>query len=160
VHDTFAGGTTPEHLLSLEVVRRVHDLLRPNGVLVLDFAGFRAGPKAKASFAVARTIRSVFPVVQVYRDRAPDDEPGEAGNLVFFASDAPLDLVIPPDARFESPSCERTLRSFQAWRVLDQVPAGAVITDEHNPLARLQLPIAEDHFYAMNKLLPAEVWLH
>jgi SAM-dependent methyltransferase len=159
VHDTFSGGTTPEHLLSVEVVRRAHELLQPGGVLVLNFAGFGSGPKAEASFAVARTLRGVFPVVQAYRDGPLDDAPDEAGNVIFFASDAPLDLVIPPDAQFDGPACERTLRSFQAWRVLDQVPPGAVITDARNPLARLQLPIAEDHFYAMNKLLPPEVWL-
>jgi SAM-dependent methyltransferase len=159
VHDTFSGGTTPEHLLSVEVVRRIHELLQPGGVLVLNFAGFQSGPKAEASFAVARTLRSVFPVVQVYRDSPPDDEPDEAGNLIFFASDAALDLVIPPDAQFDGRACEQTLRSFTAWRVLDQVPPGAVITDARNPLARLQLPIAEDHFYAMNKLLSPEVWL-
>jgi hypothetical protein len=67
--------------------------------------------------------------------------------------------VIPAQAAFENSDCERILRSFQRWRVLEQIPPGPVITDAHNPLARLQLPIAEDHFEAMNKLLPAEVWL-
>jgi hypothetical protein len=43
--------------------------------------------------------------------------------------------------------------------VLEQVPDGPLITDEHNPLARLQLPIAEKHFEAMNKLLPVDLWL-
>jgi SAM-dependent methyltransferase len=159
VHDTFAGGTTPEHLLSLEIVRRIHELLRPGGVLALNFAGFLAGPKAEASWAVARTLQAAFPNVQVFRDSAPTDRPDEAGNLIFFAADTPLDFEIPAQAAFENGDCERILRSFQRWRVLEQVPPGPVITDAHNPLARLQLPIAEDHFEAMNKLLPADVWL-
>jgi hypothetical protein len=50
------------------------------------------------------------------------------------------------------------LRSFQRWEVLERVPDGPVITDAHNALARLQLPVAEKHFDAMNELLPAEVW--
>ena len=29
----FTGGTTPEHLLSLEVLQRIHSLLRPGGLL-------------------------------------------------------------------------------------------------------------------------------
>src|SRR6185369_1746925 len=33
VHDTFTGGTTPEHLLSLEVLQRIRALLRPSGLL-------------------------------------------------------------------------------------------------------------------------------
>jgi spermidine synthase len=32
VHDTFTGGTTPEHLLSLEVVHRLHSVLLPGGL--------------------------------------------------------------------------------------------------------------------------------
>jgi hypothetical protein len=43
--------------------------------------------------------------------------------------------------------------------VTNPEPAGPLITDAHNPLARLQLPIAEEHFSAMNKLLPTDVWV-
>jgi hypothetical protein len=35
-----------------------------------------------------------------------------------------------------------------------------VITDELNPLARMELPIADEHAAAMKTLLPMEVWLH
>jgi len=160
VHDTFTGGTTPDHLLSIEVVRRIHDLLRPGGVLVLNFVGYQDGPHAAASQAVARTIRAAFPVVRVFRDSAPEEGPGEPSNLIFFASDGPLEFTITPGARFENALCERIQRSFQHWAVLDDVGSGPPITDARNPLARLQLPAAEAHFEAMNKLLPVEVWLH
>lgn len=50
--------------------------------------------------------------------------------------------------------------SFGAWQILQTVPEGPSITDARNPLARLQLPIAERHFKAMNELLPVEVWLN
>ncbi len=159
VHDTFTGGSTPEHLLSLEVVRRLQEVLRPGGVLAVNFAGYQGGPKAAASWAVARTLRAVFPVVRIFRDSDPRDRPEEVGNMIFFASDEALSFGIPKDARFESELCENTLRSLEGWEVLRHVPDGPIITDEHNPLARLQLPIAEDHFTAMNKLLPREVWL-
>jgi SAM-dependent methyltransferase len=159
VHDTFTGGTTPEHLLSLEVVQRIHDLLRPGGVLVLNFAGYLRGPNAEASWAVARTVRAVFPNVRVFRDSPPNELPDDPGNLAFFASDASVDFQIPQSARFENEVCEKVQRSFQQWEVLKQVPDGQVITDDRNPLARLQLPSAEEHYRAMNKLLPAEVWL-
>jgi hypothetical protein len=43
--------------------------------------------------------------------------------------------------------------------VLASVPPGPAITDERNPLTRLELPAAEEHFDAMNALLPVEVWL-
>lgn len=159
VHDTFTGGTTPEHLLSLEVVRRIHELLQPGGVLALNFAGYASGPKAAASWAVARTMRAVFPSVRSFRDAPPGDHPDQPGNLIFLASDGPLDFQVPPGARFENELCEQTQRAFQSWEVLSSIPAGPVITDEANPLARLQLPVAEEHFRAMNELLPPEVWI-
>jgi spermidine synthase len=159
IHDTFTGGSTPEHLLSLEVIYRLREILRPGGVLAVNFAGYQRGPEAAASLAVARTLRAIFPMVHVFRDSAPSERPDNAANMIFFAANSDLDFSIPADARFESEVCEATLRSLQGWEVLKNVPDGALVTDELNPLARLQLPIAEDHFAAMNKLLPPEVWL-
>jgi spermidine synthase len=160
IHDTFTGGTTPEHLLSLEVLQRIHALLHPGGVLALNFIGYPAGQQAEASFAVARTIQAVFAQVRVFRDAPLNEEPESPGNLLFFASDAPLELDIPESAQFESAVCERILRSFQGWEVLKHVPPGPLITDAKNPLARLQVRATEKHFAAMNELLPLEVWLH
>jgi hypothetical protein len=128
--------------------------------LVLNFIGYHEGGRAEASFAVARTIRAVFPNVRVFRDAPLLEDPGDPGNLLFFASEAALDFTIPADARFENQVCEQVQRSFQAWEVLQQVPAGALITDARNPLSRLQIPIAEKHFAAMNRLLPSDVWLN
>jgi hypothetical protein len=159
VHDTFTGGTTPEHLLSIEVLRQIHDLLRAQGVLVLNFAGHQRGPKAEASRAVARTLRAVFGNVRAFRDSPPDQEPDAAGNISFFATDGALDFVIPESLPAENAACKHVLRSFQNWEVLQHVPDGPLITDSHNPLARLQLPVAEEHFAAMNQMLPLEVWL-
>jgi SAM-dependent methyltransferase len=160
VHDTFTGGSTPEHLMSVEVVRRLQEILRPGGVLAVNFAGYQGGPKAAASEAVARTLRAVFPVVRIFRDSDPKERPDEVGNMIFFAADHALDFSIPAGARFESETCAATLRSLEKWEVLQQVPAGPIITDDRNPLSRLQLPIAEEHYWAMNQLLPREVWLH
>ena len=159
VHDTFTGGTTPEHLLSREVIVRIAALLTPHGLLVLNFAGYRAGPHAEASFAVARTLHSVFPFVRAYFDSPLDEDPDEPGNLAFFAAAEPIDFRIPAGATFESPSCEHVQRAFEAWEVLRDVPAGAIVTDAHNPLARLQLPVAQAHFRAMRAMLPPAAWL-
>jgi spermidine synthase len=160
VHDTFTGGTTPEHLLSLEVLQRIHALLNPGGVLALNFVGYHAGEQAEASFAVARTIAAVFANVRVFRDAALTEDPENPGNLLFFASDGDLQFNVPADATFESAVCEQILRSFQSWEVLRYVPTGTLITDAKNPLSRLQIRTTEKHFVAMNELMPAEIWLH
>jgi hypothetical protein len=160
VHDTFTGGSTPDHLLSVEVIRRIQQLLHPGGVLALNFPGYLTGTSAEAAWAVTRTLRAVFPFVRAFRDRSPDDRPDEASNLVFFCSDAAMTFTVPPDAHFENSSCEQIVKSFSSWEVLRSVPAGALITDDRNPLLRLQLSSAEDHFRAMSQLLPREVWLY
>lgn len=158
-HDTFTGGTTPEHLLSLEVVTRMRELLKPGGLIVLNFAGYRGGEHAAASYAVVRTLRAVFPHVRAFWDEPPGAKLDEPGNLAMFASAGPIVFDIPADAAFENPTCAKVLRSFQSWEVMESVPPGPVITDARNPLARLQLPVAEAHFAAMEAMLPRAVWL-
>jgi SAM-dependent methyltransferase len=158
VHDTFTGGTTPEHLLSLEILQRVRRVLKPGGVLALNFVGYATGPDAEASFAVARTVRAVFSHVRAFADSAPDPA-RPVRNLVFFASNAKLDFGKPVVDATPPKGSQDAERSFIEWEVLASVPDGALITDAQNPLARLQLPIAERHFFAMNELLPTEIWI-
>jgi MFS family permease len=161
VHDTFTGGTTPEHLLSIEVVRGLRNILVPNGVVALNFVGHADGEDAAAASAVARTLREVFHHVRVFRDSrdAQEGKDNAASNLLFFASDSDIDFRIPDNAVFENDGCERTSRAFGAWEVLKQPPPGQLITDANNPLARLEIPTAIEHFYAMNQLLPVDVWI-
>jgi SAM-dependent methyltransferase len=159
VHDTFTGGTTPEHLLSVEVIRRIHDLLTPGGVVVLNFPGYDHGENAAGTWAVARTLRSVFPNMRAFRDGPADEEPESPTNIVFFASDGDLEFRIPANTAFENPTCEQIQRSFPSWEIRAKVPDGPVVSDERNPMAALQLPVAEAHFAEMSKLLPREVWL-
>lgn len=159
VHDTFTGGSTPEHLLSLEVLQTIHGVLRPGGVLALDFLGYQRGARAEASWAIMRTLRSVFKIVRAYRDMSPDATPDSISNIVFFASDGPLDAQIPGDARFENDVCADTLRSLQSWEILRDIPSGLIITDSRNPLSRLQVAVASEHFDFMRHLMPKEIWI-
>jgi len=158
VHDTFTGGATPEHLLSIEVVRQLRAMLRPGGVLALNMVGFQHGPRAHATWAVLRTLRAEFPVVRAFRDSPLERRPDETTNITFFASDRALSFAIPPDAHFNDPYCEKILPAMAGWEILEDVPSGELITDARNPLGRLQLAVAEAHYEAMGKLLPPEVW--
>jgi hypothetical protein len=107
---------------------------------------------------VSRTLRSVFPSVRAFRESPPDE--GGVANIVLFASDAQVSFHIPEGAAFESEACGDLLRSFQRWRVLEDVPAGPIVTDAWNPLSRPQGPVERAHFRAMRDLLPIEVWLN
>jgi len=159
VHDTFTGGSTPEHLLSVEVLRQLHQILRPGGVLALNMVGFQEGSHAAATWAVARTLRAEFASVRAFRDSPKGHRPNQTTNILFFASDDGFELSIPPGFRFNDGVCERILPALRDWEILQDVPAGDIITDERNPLGRLQLAVAEEHYDAMNKLLPLEVWI-
>lgn len=91
------------------------ELLRSNGVLVLNFAGYSAGAQAEASGAAARTLGAVFANVRIFWDDAPVNPSANPANLVYFASDGPLRLEIPADAPFEDPWCRRILVLSVTW---------------------------------------------
>jgi spermidine synthase len=159
IHDTFTGGGTPEHLLSLEVFQQIKAALSSGGLLAMNFVAHDSGPHAEAAYAVSRTLSAVFTHVRAFRDSPPDERAGGVTNLIYFASDEGLDFSIPADASFENEVCRQTQRSFERWEILRAVPVGPIITDARNPLARLQLPSAEEHFNGMHELLPVEYWL-
>jgi spermidine synthase len=157
VHDAFTGGAVPEHLLSVEVLERLRQLLVPGGVLALNFVGATSGPLSSSAQAVNRTIRRVFAHVRAFRD-GPDSVPNAIANIVFFASARAIEFAEP--RLFESASCEAVLSGFRNWEVLKQADAGApIVSDSRNPLARLALPVSEAFRNEMRTLYPLEVWL-
>lgn len=160
VHDTFTGGTTPSHLFSVEVLGRIRDLLQPDGVLALNFVGFDAGPNSEPTWAVYRTIREVFPHVRLFRSSLSRAKPGaELDNMIFFASNSKMTFDVPRDARFENEFGRRVAMNLTNLEMTSEPPPGPTITDAVNSLARLQIPIADHHFEAMEKLLPRTIWL-
>lgn len=94
VHDTFSGGTSPEHLFSREMLALLKSRLNPGGLLVLNFVGFATGPHVEATLAVRSTLLAQFTNVHAYRDSALDHAPGEVSNIIFFASDSPVAFAI------------------------------------------------------------------
>lgn len=159
VHDTFSGGSSPEHLFSREMLALIKLRLNPGGLLVLNFVGFSAGPNVEAALAVRNTMLAQFAHVHAFRD-SPSRQPlEELGNIVYFASDSPVVFDIPSDATFESPECGEIARSFLNWEVFDHVPPGAEIKDSHNPLTRMQSAIVTAHYEGMKQLLPENVWI-
>lgn len=151
VHDTFTGGGTPHHLLSREVLARIRELLRADGLLALNFYGFHEGANAEASALVARTLQDVFPHVRCFRDRPPSRNPDRPANLIFFASNEPLSISA-------AQSTDTAGGAWRDWEVLRDVAPGAIVTDGWNPLERMQLPVAREYFLAMRRLLPSTYW--
>jgi len=44
IHDCFTGGSEPTHLLSLEMLKTLHEHLKPGGILALNMVGFVRPP--------------------------------------------------------------------------------------------------------------------
>src|SRR5690606_34971179 len=65
VHDTFTGGSMPEHLLSAEFLEQTRRLLRPRGILALNLVGAPEGPLSEPAAAVFATLHHVFSHVRV-----------------------------------------------------------------------------------------------
>ncbi len=128
VHDCFTGGFVPSHLLSVEMLRDLDRLLKDDGLLALNFVGFTEGPEAAAAAAVYRTLGEIFPhrltLVAI---------PGAAFNdFVFLAARRPISLAAEAGG--------------EAWLAAREYPMpteGELITDDFNPLERLQLAKAE-----------------
>lgn len=85
IHDVFTGGAEPVSLFTQEFLRGLYDLLTPDGVVAINYAGDLSLGSTRL---VLNTIHSVFPACRLYRDTAPakDLQPGDPDfiNMVVF----------------------------------------------------------------------------
>ncbi|MCX8049495.1 MAG: fused MFS/spermidine synthase [Methylohalobius sp.] len=118
IHDCFTGGSEPVHLLTQEAFQDLRAKLRPEGVLLLNFVGFRQGPGRQALDAVWRTLRSVFSQVEAL---ATDPE-ADFNDFLLLASEQPIKLS----------------DNLVSYRLNSAPSAGPIVSDDHNPLDLLQ----------------------
>lgn len=132
VHDCFTGGAEPFHLLSEEMIAEVKALLKPDGVLAVNFVGFTDPQKMKPVRSIARTLDTHFAERRVFLSM-----PTESFNdFIFMVSDKPLKI----DQHEES----APVRAWLAEREVSvDSKGGELITDDYNPLEFLQIAKAE-----------------
>jgi len=134
IHDCFTGGSEPAHLLTVETLSQLRGLLSEQGILALNFVAFFQDGRNAALASVERTIAQVFPHHSVFVS-----EPGKDFNdFIFLASGNPIDLGSP------------TLDAGQAAWLKDRnisldEAQGVILTDDFNPLERLQTRKAEHY---------------
>ncbi len=134
IHDCFTGGSEPVHLLTVETLSRLRDLLSDRGLLALNFVAFLQGGRNAALASVSRTLRQVFPHQSVFIS-----EPGRDFNdFIFLANGKPI-----------HPAAKILDAAQAAWLgersiMLDE-SAGVILTDDFNPLERLQTEKAEHY---------------
>ncbi|KAJ2801075.1 hypothetical protein H4R20_003823 [Coemansia guatemalensis] len=163
VHDVFTGGSVPASLFSQSAVTQLRRILKPDGILAMNYVGV---PNDKRTLAhVAHTLRTAFPNIRCFAETIDDMD--SMVNMMFFASAKAIVFDITSDvlqAIGRSTICARMLEEMQK-NELDLVslmgyPNVRPITDDWNPLPEWQVGTAVKHWHAMRGLFPTAYWLN
>ncbi|OIW24373.1 S-adenosyl-L-methionine-dependent methyltransferase, partial [Coniochaeta ligniaria NRRL 30616] len=163
VHDVFTGGAEPVALFTLEFLHDLAALLKPNGVVAINYAGdFALPPPA----VVVSTVREVFPSCRVFREHPRDEETtgGDFTNMVIFCTKLDKGVEFREVRRedlLNSPSREQFLLPRHEVREEDFLVGageGVVRRNETGKLERWHRTSAVGHWGVMRSVLPKEVW--
>ncbi|TPX66478.1 spermidine synthase [Spizellomyces sp. 'palustris'] len=159
LHDVFTGGLVPSTLFSVEALQNVRRVLKPNGVLALNYVGTL---HSLATKSVIKTLHTVFPNLECYtEDPKETTGPDAIYNIVFFASSKQI-VFLPPseDDMARGGLYAEFLKTFDDHRVdLDfRAVDGELMTDKKNMLPQLQIESAKKHWKVMRKLFGIEFW--
>jgi spermidine synthase len=133
VHDCFTGGSEPIHLLSQEMLQELKSLLKPGGILAVNFVGFTQGDPLPVA-SLARTLDSTFS----HRRTFVSSPESDFNDFIFLVSDKPVSLAA--KAKEEGVGDMLTPHEVSVSAI-----GGKIITDDFNPLERLQLTKAEHY---------------
>ncbi|SOD16350.1 Spermidine synthase [Nitrosomonas ureae] len=132
--DVFTGGTEPTHLLTVEALTQLHNLLSEHGILALNFVSFLDQGKNPALASVSRTLAQVFSHQQVFIS----DPGSDFNDFIFLATNHSINLnddLIP----FSD-------RTWLKQRLLDiDTTHGTILTDNHSNLELLQIRKSEHY---------------
>ncbi|KAJ9502145.1 hypothetical protein H2202_002209 [Exophiala xenobiotica] len=162
IHDVFTGGAEPVELFTEEFLIGLRTLLRPDGVVAINYAGDISMP---ASSIIYRTITSVFPSCRVFReDEAPAAgvKPDDFTNMVFFCrkSDSPINFRRPVEADFLGSNARREymLPTHEISPSSFDASVDVLRSGKTKQLEKWQAQSAIGHWRVMRTVLPAAVW--
>jgi spermidine synthase len=130
--DVFTGGSEPTHLLTVEFLTQLQQLLADQGMLALNFVSFLDNGHNAALASVAKTLAQVFPHQHVFISDPSED----FNDFIFLATNHALDLndEVLPD----------THRTWLKQRLLTiDASQGVILTDNLSQLERLQIRKSE-----------------
>ncbi len=133
VLDAFAGDAVPGHLLSREAFSEFAAHLTPGGAVVLNLVTVIGGGHTEALASVVQTMRTVFPQVRAFCCSRLDDPPDAVNVLI---------LALPDDRAVDAAGEGRLATGANRWYVQMTLAneltlpatAGAVLSDDHNPI--------------------------
>lgn len=170
VHDVFTGGAEPIPLFTLEFLQNLHALLKPSGVIAINYAADFALPPP---MIVVTTIRHVFPTCRLFREHPRNEEQyaqdaSDFVNMVIFCTKQP------------SPSSAIVFRQPTAWDLLNSPSREAFLMPKHEvrdedftegredglltrndtgKLGKWHGRTAVGHWTVMRTVLPEGVWV-
>ncbi|POR34404.1 Polyamine aminopropyltransferase [Tolypocladium paradoxum] len=166
VHDVFTGGAEPVELFTLEFLQGLGALLKPDGVIAINYAGDLALP---APGIIYRTVKQVFPTCRIFREMPPDAEAiKEKGtdftNMVIFCTRSAMPLT------FRAPTTEDYLQSSAREEFLhlsNEIPQAEFLSggdatilrkNDTSAVVKWHEQSAMGHWAVMRTALPAMVW--
>ncbi|KAL7816200.1 S-adenosyl-L-methionine-dependent methyltransferase [Trichoderma gracile] len=169
VHDVFTGGVEPVALFTYEFLNNLYTLLKPDGVIAINYAGDLMLPTSKT---IVRTILKNFPTCRLFRENPPDKRVvAETGadftNVVIFCRKAKGDLTFRdpvPEDYLNSPSRQSFLTPQHEILpgelfALGKDEEGSVLyRNGTDKASEGQLANAIGHWAVMRTALPARFW--
>ncbi|TVY73563.1 Polyamine aminopropyltransferase [Lachnellula suecica] len=167
VHDVFTGGAEPVDLFTVEFIRDLRSILKPSGVIAINYAGDLLLPSARI---IVRTIRTVFPTCRVFRESAASAEKiAEDGrdftNMVIFCTNDTDKVTFrqPIEADFLNSGARKIFLLPQhevdeGLFVEIESDGGILSRNDTERFKSWQQQSALGHWAVMRTVLPARVW--
>ncbi|KAI0832594.1 hypothetical protein BC628DRAFT_1310250 [Trametes gibbosa] len=169
VHDLFSGGGLPAHMFSEEFWVDLKNIVRPDGVVAVNFAGILESDSGKA---IVSTLHAAFPQCRAFYDAMEQSKnvTSEFLNWVIFCTPSAeqLEFRKPVEADFLGSYLRRHVlnelptREADLALVLDSIPeekrARYLLKDGTNPLGEWQAKEALGHWKIMREVLPHAYW--
>ncbi|KAL0934244.1 spermine spermidine synthase [Colletotrichum truncatum] len=166
VHDVFTGGAEPVPLFTLEFLQGLNALLKPDGVIAINYAGDFLHPAPKL---VVDTIKQVFPSCRIFREsehpskKKLEEEGQDFTNMVIFCKKTSGKIFFrkPTEDDFLG---SRTRQVFLQPRheVLDKHfldgDFGILRSNATEQLTKWHEKSALGHWEVMRFVLPAHIW--
>ncbi|KAI0014786.1 S-adenosyl-L-methionine-dependent methyltransferase [Xylariomycetidae sp. FL0641] len=167
VHDVFTGGAEPVDLFTHEFLEGLKLMLKPDGVIAINYAGDFTLPPLSI---VVNTIKDIFPSCRVFREsEAPSEEKVQEEGRDF---DNVIIFCVKTDRKvtFRDPVERDFLKSYARVAYLKpkhEVPdsafspkeeVGMLRVNETEKLAKWHDQSGLGHWAVMRTVLPAKVW--
>eukprot|EP01127_Copromyxa_protea_P017189 TRINITY_DN5214_c0_g1_i1.p1 TRINITY_DN5214_c0_g1~~TRINITY_DN5214_c0_g1_i1.p1 ORF type:complete len:341 (+),score=51.37 TRINITY_DN5214_c0_g1_i1:141-1163(+) len=146
IHDVFTAGIGTKHLMTLEAIKDVKRVLVDDGVLVFTFVGAQAPSLNRGSQAIMCTLSEIFNFCRFFPESQFSPE-SRVLSVIAFCSDKPLVFSKNTrDYQCVSEAHAEIIGNFQKWEWQfsnSTCTNNHVMTDEHNTLDELQLPVQQ-----------------